>query len=175
MNDSSCNRTPQIDRKVLADYVAKYSDKLVCFARCFVGDFAAAEDIAADAFAVTFLKPRHFPSEAQLKSYLYKVARSKALDYLRRNKRIVNADDFEKELSSDPEREIFERDQKRRLYIAMQSLKTEYKDVLFLLFVDGFSVEEVCSIMSLTKKQVYNLSERAKNALRKILSPEDIL
>lgn len=172
---SSYDRTPQINRKVLCDYVAKYSDRLVCFARCFVNDFAAAEDIAADAFAVTFIKPRSFASESAFRAFLYKVARNKAIDYLRKNKRIVSCDDVERELSADSEREIFERDKNRRLYIAMQSLKTEYKDVLFLLYIDGFSVDEVCTIMQLKPKQVYNLNERAKKSLRKILVSEDIL
>lgn len=170
----SYNRFLSGDKSVIGDLVAKYSDGLVYFARCIVYDFDTAEDVAADAFATMFVKPREFENEKQFKAYLYKTARSKALDYLRRAKRVTRCDDLESAIAGNAERDVFVRERNRVLYIAMQQLKREYRDALYLVYIDGFSVDEVCTIMQKSAKQVYNLLARAKTSLRKILEKEKI-
>ena len=73
----------------LESLVARHSDALVRFAYSYTGDEAAAEDVAADAFAVLVFKRRPFAEGARFRTYLYKIARNKALDLLRRNRRLA--------------------------------------------------------------------------------------
>ena len=146
----------------------------VLFAYCIVGDYAAAEDIAADCFATLFTKRKQFYEQAKFKTYLYKIARNKAVDLLRRNKFTVRADDLEDMLRCDSERELFERETKRQLYVCMQKLPVQYRDVLCLIYFDGFSIPDAGAVMKKTAKQVYNLLARAKATLRKYLEEAGI-
>lgn len=75
------------DGTALERLVGAYSDALVRFAYSYTGETAAAEDVAADAFAVLIVKRKPFSEGARFKTYLYKIARNKALDRLRKNRR----------------------------------------------------------------------------------------
>ena len=171
---SSYRRFLSGNKNAIEEVIAEYSDALVLFAYCIVGDYAAAEDIAADCFATLFTKRKQFYEQAKFKTYLYKIARNKAVDLLRRNKFTVRADDLEDMLRCDSERELFERETKRQLYVCMQNLPVQYKDVLCLIYFDGFSIPEAGAVMKKTAKQVYNLLARAKATLRKYLEEAGI-
>lgn len=166
---SSYRRFLSGDKSAIEELITEYSDALVLFTYCIVGDYACAEDIAADTFATLIIKRKEFKDKAKFKTYLYKIARNKAIDRLRRMKHEVREDDLENLLTGDTERDLFERETRRQLYVCMQKLPVEYKDVLCLTYFDGFSVKEVCAVMQKTAKQVYNLLARAKLTLRKFL------
>lgn len=57
----------------------------------------------------------------------------------------------------------------RHLYQALDALNTEYRQVLFLLYFEQMSVEESAAVMKKNAKQIYNLSHRGREALRKQL------
>ena len=166
---SSYRRFLNGDKSAIEEIITEYSDSLVLFTYCITGDYFTAEDVVADCFATLFIRKKQFSEEAKFKTYLYTVARNKAVDKLRRKKYTVRADDLENMLATDAERELFERDTKRQLYVCMQKLPAQYKDVLCLVYFDGFQIKEVCKIMKKSEKQVYNLLSRAKLSLRKLL------
>lgn len=68
-----------------------------------------------------------------------------------------------------------ERLDREEFYKNLQKLPAEYRDVLCLSYLEGFSVTEMTTILRKTKKQIYNLSERAKKALKQILMQEETL
>lgn len=152
--------------------VRKYSDKLVLFTYCITGDYPSAEDAAADAFAALIIKPKNFDSERKFVSYLYKTARSRAIDAVRRRKRLTALDDVDRLLSVDDERTVFAREEEREIYIALQKLPAQYRDALCLKYFDGLPVEEIAKILKKSSKQVYNLLARAKAELRKYVEEE---
>lgn len=75
------------DGGALEELVRLYSDDLVRFACLFVGNAAEAEDVMADTFAALIVKRKKFREEATFKTYLYKIARNKAMDVLRARKK----------------------------------------------------------------------------------------
>ncbi len=164
----------QLDRYKVFKLVEKYSDKLVLFAYCIVGDYYSAEDAVSDAYAKLLFKNVEFDDERKLKAYLYKTVRSVAIDSLRRAGYTVRAEDMEEMLSCDGEREIFEREEHRLLYTAIQKLPEQYRNAVCLVYVDGLSVDEARAVLKKTRKQVYNLLARAKEALKNLLN-EDVL
>ena len=56
----------------------------------------------------------------------------------------------------------------------MQNLPVQYKDVLYLRYIDGFTLPELSRILKKNSKQVYNLLARAKPALKKLLNEEGV-
>lgn len=154
--------------------VKKYGDKLVLFTYCLTGDYALAEDAAADAFAALVIKPKFFDCEQKFVAYLYKTARSRAIDMLRKQKRLVALDDVGNLLSTDDERRVFEREESRELYLALLKLSPDYRNVLCLKYLDGLSVPDISKILKKSSKQIYNLLARAKTELREYIEEDKL-
>lgn len=165
--DKTPKRTPQ----EVAALVQEVSDQLVRYAFCMVGDGNAAEEIALRAMADFVYRNEH---RALPKSYLYRVVRSRAMDYLRRKRHEVALGDVEAVLSAG---NTTEADAERAfangvLYRAMQRIAPDYRNVLYLNVLEGFDVAETARIMGKNVKQVYNLLARAKVALKERLLEE---
>ncbi len=155
-------------------FVAAYSDALVRYAAGLVGA-AAAEDVASEAMALLLFKRKHFPDEARMRAYLYKIARSKSMDYLRRRRQEVPLEEVEAVLGQgDPLPELLRRERDVVLLRCLSRLPKQYREVLTLAYLDDFQVSQICTVMGRTPKQVYNLLSRAKPALRALLEKEDI-
>lgn len=165
----------QGDVRALEDLVRDCSDALVRYAYCYVGDSAAAEDVAADALATVLLGAKRFDDEGHFRAYLYKTARSRAIDYLRRHSREVPLCDVENVLqSADAEWEAQRKMQNASVYVCMQKLPEQYREVLQLIYFDTFTLEQAAAILKKSRKQVYNLHTRAKLALKEQLEKEGI-
>lgn len=106
-------------------------------------------------------------------TWLYTVARNRAIDYVRRRGRERSVTGLENVLlGEDAEEGVFTSLRREKLYVFMQQLPARYKEVLFLNYFDGFSVDEICHILKKGAKQVYNLLARARSALKEILEKE---
>ena len=163
------------DVNALQQLVEKYSDGLVRFAFCFVVSSAVAEDIMEDTFATVIATKRRFSPKAKFKTYLYKIARNKCIDYLRFHKKFLPLCDLENVLVfNDDDTDVDKREEKRVLYECLQQLPQEYRDVLQLSYLEGFDTQEICTIMHKNTKQVYNLLARAKQRLKILLEKEGI-
>lgn len=163
------------DDSALTELVKTYGDGLVRFAYCFVKDSMTAEDIAEDTFATLIIRRKRFYSRASFKTYLYKIARNKCLDYLRFHKRFVPLDDVEGVIGTTDVQDGVERlENNLTLYECMLKLVPQYRYVLTLTYVEGFSTEETAKIMSKSVKQIYNLLSRAKLSLKQQLINEGI-
>ena len=158
----------------LRQLVERYSDGLVRFAYTFVASSSVAEDIMEDTFATVIASKRRFSPRATFKTYLYKIARNKCLDYIRFHKKFVPLSDLENVLTFDDAEDAEKRERNRTLYECLQRLPREYRDVLQLTYLEGFDTQQVCSIMRKNTKQVYNLLSRAKKSLKILLEKEDI-
>ena len=75
------------DEEGLCEIVKEYSDGLLLFINKVVNNYCAAEDIVEDTFAELIVKRRTFNNESKFKTYLYKIGRNKALNYIKKNSR----------------------------------------------------------------------------------------
>ena len=175
IGESSYRRFVNLDQNAMDQIIVAYSDPLVRFAYSLVQNAAVAEDIAAESIAVLLMKRKAFPDEAHMRSYLYKIARNRATDYLRRHKNHIPLEDVEQVLGSgDPEAGFICNERKETIYRCMQNLPEQYRQVLQLAYFDAFDADEITRITGRSKKQVYNLLARAKESLRNLLIKEGI-
>ena len=159
----------------LEKLIRTYSDTLTRYAYCYVQDASLAEDIMEETFAALLVHHKHFHSEDHLQAYLYKVARNKSIDHLRKRKREVSLSDVEEVLyGGDVESRVIRDSLNQQIYICMQQLPAQYKEVIYLSYFEDFSNDEVCRLMKKSKKQVYNLLSRARVALKEIFVKEGI-
>ena len=80
-------------------------------------------------------------------------------------------DDVDFELPSEElvETRLLQNEREKCLYEAMAKLKTEYREALYLVSIEGMSYSEAGKILGKSEQQVTNLVHRGKKSLRKIL------
>ena len=83
------------DESAFTEIVAEHRDPVTFFIQRYVHDICAAEDIAADVFMELVVNPDKYRSGTSLRTYLLVLARSRAIDWLRTEKkhRIVPLED----------------------------------------------------------------------------------
>ena len=163
------------DNEALEQLVIGYGDGLVGYAYCFLHDFAAAEDVMEDTFATLIVKRKRFEARSPFEAYLFRIARNKCLDRLRKLKRETRLDDIaERSYDSSVEYNALKIVRDEKVYKAMLTLTQDYRTVLYLMYYQGFTADEVASAFGKNKKQVYNLLSRAKAALKQLLIKEGI-
>lgn len=163
------------DNEALEQLVIGYGDGLIGYAYCFLRDFSAAEDVMEDTFATLIVKRKRFEARSPFEAYLFRIARNKCLDRLRKAKRETRLDDStELAATSNAEDDALKIVRDEKVYKAMLTLPRDYRTVLYLTYYQGFSVDEISSALSKNKKQVYNLLSRAKAAIKQLLIKEGI-
>ena len=70
------------------------------------------------------------------------------------------------------EKEYLREEQKISLHRAMESLNSDYRQVLYLIFFEDLSNSEAARVMKKSCRQIENLLYRAKQALRSKLEKE---
>ena len=172
---SSYRRYLAGDEDAFGEIVKMYFDNLVFFIDRYVREPAAAEDIAMDVFAYLVAFPRRYHFGVSLKTYLFMLGRSRALDYLRHRQRLPQvslkeAEDIPGETSAE---DAVLTDQRRRaVNDALMQLEEQQRLAVHLVYFEELSCDEAAKVMKKSRKQVYNLLYRAKKALRAILGEE---
>lgn len=152
---------------------------LVFFINGFVHDPHTAEDIAIDAFSDLVVHRHRYNFRVSLKTYLYMVGRSRALDHLRRRKVLRFTELSEaRHLSDDSaalEELVLADDRKRRVNTALERLPEEMAAAVRLVYFEEMTYAEAAKVMGKKSKQVDNLLQRAKKELYRILGEEGML
>ena len=153
-----------------------YRDNLTFFINRFVHDLDAAEDLAIDTFMHLIVHPMRYNFKTPLKTYLFMIGRSRALDYLRHRKKLTMVDfsQLEHEISTGPTLEeiILLDERKQTLNRALERLPADMQTAVHLVYFEDLTYEDAAKVMKKTRKQVANLLYRAKEKLRTILGKD---
>jgi RNA polymerase sigma-70 factor (ECF subfamily) len=173
---SSYRRYLNGDESAFHEIVREYFDNLVFFINRYVHDTAAAEDIALDAFTQLVVNAHRYNFRVSLKTYLFMIGRSRALDYIKHRSKLstVALSEATQIASAEPSLEemLLADERKRAVSAALAGLSDEMRLVVHLIYFEELSAAEAAKVLKKNRKQVYNLLYRAKNALRTILGEE---
>jgi len=173
---SSYRRYLNGDESGFHEIVKEYFDHLVFFIDRYVHDYGVAEDIAIDVFTYLIVNKNRYNFHVSLKTYLFMIGRSRALDYLRHHKKLtmVELTEASQVSSSDPTPEdiVLTDERKRALNRALEQLSDEMRLAIHLVYFEDLSCEEAAKVLKKSRKQVYNLLYRGKSTLRTILDKE---
>lgn len=145
---------------------------MIYFIQKYVKSIDIAEDLAQDVFVYILIHKKNYKFEYSLKTYLYTIAKSKALNYIKREKRIVQLDENQFEDLEDLEEKIFRNERTEKLRKSIQKLKIEYQNAIYLADIEGLSYKEIAHILKKTDSSVKVLIYRAREALRKVMIEE---
>ena len=176
---SSYRRYLQGDEEAFEEIVKLYFDGLLLFVYGYVRNLETAEDIVIDVFTQLVVHKHRFHFRNSLKTYLFVMGRSRALDHLKRVKKVQFTELTEESRLRDPqpgpEEQLLADEEKRQLYSAIAQLPEEQRQVLHLVYFRELSCEEVAKILRKNRKQVYNLLYKGKEALRTTLKKEGMM
>lgn len=173
--NQSYQRFLEGDKQGLVEIMELYSDSLAAFINGFVHDESAAEDLMQDTYLELIIRECSFRGESQFKTWLFKIARNKAIDHIRKNRRIIPVDDsfvFSPESGESVEQAVIDSETNASIRSAMAKINPLYAQVLYLSFFEGMSNAEIASVIRKSKRQVEMLAYRAKDSLKKALEKE---
>ncbi len=149
---------------------------LVFFIDRYVQDTHAAEDIAIDVFADLGIHRHRYNFKVTLKTYLFMMGRSRALNYIKRRKRIEFTELSEAEGipcgEKTPEETVLADGRKRIVSAAIAALPEDMQVAVHLIYFEEMTYEQAAKVMKKNRKQVDNLLYRAKKELRTVLGKD---
>lgn len=143
----------------------RHREGLVLFLYGYVHSMEDAEDLMLDAFAEA-AAGAHFSGKSTFRTWLFAIGKKLALRHLRRHRFVSGYQTLPDETAQPPELDILREERSRQLYQALSRLKEEYRQVLILLYFEEMSHDEAALVMGKTRKQIYNLAERGRKALK---------
>ena len=165
----------EADQSGLAEIIREYRDGLIYYLNSIVGNIHTAEELAEDTFVLLGTKKPRDKGNGSFKTWLYTIGRNIAINYLKKRskRKEISIDDcIELKSQTDLEENYIEEERKITVHKAMQGLKPEYRQILWLVYFEGFSLKQAASVM---KKSVHNtetLVYRARNSLKSRLETE---
>lgn len=163
------------ERDALAELTARYWDSIRRFCASYLEDEALAEDVAQETFARLASGGEELPTGA-VKPWLYKVARNRCLDVLRRHQRspthnrpIKSSFDAARDTAGPQTRAVRE-ERAELLRRIIADMPEEYRSVLMLKHFENLTREEMAEALGLTDAAVKGRLVRASEYLRQELA-----
>jgi RNA polymerase sigma-70 factor, ECF subfamily len=143
----------------------------------FVGNRDDADDLTQDVFIQVHASLRYFRAEAELSTWIYRIAVNACLDFLRRQRRrkrfawlLPLHDDAGEELvseaaDSDPHRDLEEKERRVILRQAIGRLPDGQRTALILREYEGLPSRDIAAILEVSVSAVEALLHRARKKL----------
>lgn len=165
--------------------VAERSSDVYALLYRLTEDAEEARDLTQETFLRAFQSIARFRGDAELKTWLYRIAINQARNrwrWWRRRRRdaTVSLDaqtDGGQEtlharlraVGNDPEQETLARERENSLRSALRSLSRSYREAVILRDVEGLSYEEIASALEISVGTVKSRLSRGRLELRRIL------
>ncbi len=145
------------------------------------------EDIALESFQKAFSQIGSYKPEFKFSTWIYRIARNTAFDYLSRQNREKNnmptrsiSEDFAelKELPAtmhNPEEDIINQQEYDKWLTNIEKLKDDYKAVAKMNLIDNFGYKEIAEELDMPLNTVKTKIRRAKAQLLKMMDLSDEL
>lgn len=175
MDNGACSYRRYLDGEDSAfdEILRDLFDRLVFFIDRYVHDYQIAEDIAIDTFTDLVVHRTRYNFSVTLKTYVFMIGRSRALNYLRWHKRHHEDELLTTQADSVLLEDTVLKDERdRQLHKAIAALPHDMCAAVHLVYFEGLSYDEAARVMKKNRKQIDNLLYRAKGELRTMLGKE---
>jgi RNA polymerase sigma-70 factor (ECF subfamily) len=186
LNDEALvDRARNRDGAAVRLIMQRHNRRLFRAARSILHDDAEAEDVVQEAYFRAFTHLAGFRGEAQLSTWLTRIAVNEALGRLRRRRLTVGLKDIDAindqgearviylpsaRQDSDPEAAAARGEVRRLLERAVDQLPDHFRVVFMLRDIEEMSVEETASHLGLRPETVKTRLHRARRLLREALN-----
>ncbi|PLS16510.1 RNA polymerase [Bacillus sp. M6-12] len=157
----------------ILEWFELYSDDIYQFLFYRVGS-ADVEDLVQEVFLKAIKGQNSYQEKSNPKTWLYSIARNVAADEVRKRNRFwkkkirLKSEVYPIGCKS-PEEILLVNEENRSLFLAIQSLRPSYREVLILRGIKGLSVTEAALALDWGEKKVRSTYHRARKALNQQL------
>jgi RNA polymerase sigma-70 factor (ECF subfamily) len=122
---------------------------LLAYIAALTGDHHLAEDVVQDTFVKLAQRRRRIRPEKGVRAWLYRVARNRAIDLMRRRGREVTGDTAPEDRGGarGPVEELARREREEKLRTSLASLPEKERDLLVLRFFGDLSFKEIARVV----------------------------
>ena len=155
--------------------IIKYRKELTYFIMTYVRNIDIAEDIAQDTFVYMIVNKKEYDFKYSFKTYLYTIAKSRALNYIKKNKKLISIEDVffcRNDLDIDLENDFIQKEYYNEIRSSIKKLKKDYQIIIYLYDFQGFKYKEISKILNQNISKTKMLIHRARKALKNILKGE---
>ena len=163
--------------------IIEYEKKIYAICLRILKDEHQAYDAAQEVCVKVWKQLEHFEGSAKLSTWIYRIATNQCLDIIRKNKRqetqsLYHTDKLsgeeweeeERENKEDPIQTHMEQVELRDIMaIALEEIKVDYKTILVLRDMKGYSYEEISKALDLSIGTVKSRLSRARGAIKALL------
>lgn len=160
--------------------VKKYERFVVSCVYPIVKNPEDAKDISQETFLKAYKSLFTFKGESEFSTWLYKIAKNCALDFVRKQKVTSLSSDSSGEdgegfdipdssEKTNPEKSALQKEKNEILYSAILLLSDEHREIIILRDINGYSYEQISQMLSIEQGTVKSRIFRAREALKKIL------
>jgi RNA polymerase sigma factor (sigma-70 family) len=147
--------------------VARYETRLMAFCRHLLGSREDAEDVLQEVMTAAFNAILADDRPINVRPWLYRIARNRSLNHLRRNQ-AIGVDSMDQHFSENGATtadKVHEREEFRLLVGDIHELPETQKTALVLREMDAMSYEQIAEAMETTVPSVKSLLVRARVSL----------
>lgn len=161
------------DRTAAVAIIDAYGPRLHAMLRNLChGDDDLAAEFTQEAFARAWEKLDSFAGASSFYTWLYRLARNRALDTLARKRPMaVDMRTSSATISDDtPSTALAKQEMKAAVHHALQQLPTDAREIILLRDFDGLDYEQLAEIFSVAIGTIKSRLSRARSALRETLA-----
>jgi len=162
------------DNKAFAEIVRRYENMVARTVKSMLGDVQQADDVGQDTFIRLYRSLKDFRGDSSLGTYIQRIAINQSLNEIRRSKRFLSMfyrsdDDDTREIEIPSGDHEGERDMKEIVDMAISKLDPDFRSVVVLRSIHGYSTKETAEILELPLGTVLSRLSRAREQLKKLL------
>lgn len=158
------------DQKAFKLLVERYEGKVAGVVFGMLGQGPEAEDAGQETFIRFYRSLSKFRGDAALGTYLSRIAVNVSLDFLKKRKRYfqqVNVEDAAPELSTVGTDDFRARQEAKELvYLALARLEPNFRSVVTLRLLEGYSTKETAEILEIPLGTVLSRLKRGQDQLK---------
>jgi RNA polymerase sigma-70 factor (ECF subfamily) len=157
------------DADAYRQLVERYQTGLIIHCENIIKDRADAADIAQEAFVKAYYQLERFDADkGRFSTWLYRIGTNLALDFLRKNKRVINVDEIE--AHAEATMPAYLEDDKQTIRSAIAALEPpKYGEIIRAYFWDGKSYQDIAKQYGTSTNTIGTWMHRAKAQLKEKL------
>lgn len=159
------------DENAVRELYATYGQRLYAYALRITNEPAAAEDVMQETLIVAWRTASKFRGDGRLIVWLLGIVHHSAMKALRHvHQPLESIEETTPEVNPSPEEQVEDGEMKHWIRQTLQSLSTEHRAVLELVFYQGLSLNEVAEVCECPLGTVKSRLSYARQRLRGVLS-----
>jgi RNA polymerase sigma-70 factor, ECF subfamily len=135
------------DELAFCELYQRYHKQIYNYVLRLIHEPKEAEDLLQEIFLAVWRGANRYRGQAQVKTWLYRIAHYQAVSWLRKHRNVAPFEDIRDAFSKGPEQAILDTSQREEVQNALMHLSSKHRAVLELAFVHDMAYGEIAQVV----------------------------